>query len=173
MRIQKGVALWKTGGEVEQNGGSRGRVLLQGLRMGWTQSRGRKRPIVSLPLAPFRIFNDSLFTNNNKSNNSSRRRRRFNGMEEISYPPLLRQILQGSQAFIKFPLRIFFCGFSFIFLYGLYWVFGCRESSGSVSKPKVNWWVFFILFCFVFDCIYSKLVLILNFSKASHFLRDY
>ena len=76
-------------------------------------------------------------------------------------------------SFHQIPLRIFFCGFSFIFLYGLYWVFGCRESSGSVSKPKVNWWVFFILFCFVFDCIYSKSVLMLNFSKASHFFRDY
>ena len=50
--------------------------------------------------------------------------------------------LANSSRFLSFhqiPLRIFFCGFSFIFLYVHYWVFGCRESSGNVSKPKGNW----------------------------------
>ena len=32
----------------------------------------------------------------------------------------------------------FFFGFSFIFLFGLYWLFGCQESLGNVSKPKGN-----------------------------------
>ena len=42
-------------------------------------------------------------------------------------------------SFHQIPLRIFFCGSSFIFLYVHYWVFGCRESLGNVSKPKGNW----------------------------------
>ena len=32
----------------------------------------------------------------------------------------------------------FFFEFSFIFLFGLYWLFGCQESLGNVSKPKGN-----------------------------------
>lgn len=64
----------------------------------------------------------------------------------------------------NFLLWVFF-HFSLWSLFGV-WL---PRKLRNVSKPKGNWWVFFILLCIVFDCIYSKLLLILNFSKASHF----
>ena len=60
-------------------------------------------------------------------------------MEEISYPSLLWQILQGSQAFIKFPFEFSFVGLlSFFFMF----IIGClvaeKAQEMSVNQKEIG-----------------------------------
>lgn len=100
---RSGAAVTRAESGGGDDGGDRGGVPLQGLRMGGAPGRGGERRLFTLPSRAFRCF---LFLFLPFLWSSSRRRGR---LAELSSPPFRRKVLQGSCRHLRF--RSFFSSF--------------------------------------------------------------